>query len=140
MKDIIDTTHLEFDKSNFLIDLVKHDSGHLYVQIVQVIREANNEKSTIRINPKHIPELIKVLQNYYAKISTFEDVEKITLSYIDQEKIQERYLKGVPLKDLALQFDQSVELIEMVLRNRDIEIVDNKLPRPKIRTRKRRKY
>ena len=140
MKDIIDTTQLEFDKSNFLIDLVKHDSGHLYIQIVQIIRLVNNDKSTIKINPKIIPDLIKILQNYHARISGFQDVEKIKLSYIDEEKIQERYLKGVPIKDLAMQFDQSVELIEMVLRNRYIEIVDNNLPKPKFRVRKRRKF
>ncbi len=37
MKEIIETTQLEFDKSAFLIDLVKLESGSLYIEIVQTI-------------------------------------------------------------------------------------------------------
>jgi len=37
MKEIIETTQLEFDKSAFLIDLVKHEAGSLYIGIVQTI-------------------------------------------------------------------------------------------------------
>jgi len=46
-----------------------------------------------------------------------------------KKRIQDNYLKGVDIKDLALQFGQSPELIEMVLRNQGIEIVSNKQPR-----------
>jgi hypothetical protein len=37
MKTILETTQLEFDKSTFLIDLVEHGNGQLYVEIVQTI-------------------------------------------------------------------------------------------------------
>ncbi len=39
MKDIIETTQLEFDKSAFLIDLVKHENGELYIEIIQTIMQ-----------------------------------------------------------------------------------------------------
>jgi hypothetical protein len=42
MKEILETTQLQFDKSAFLIDLVKHDSGSLYVEIAQTINNDNN--------------------------------------------------------------------------------------------------
>ena len=57
------------------------------------------------------------------------DLKHIT--EIDQQKIQSNYLKGVTIKDLAMQFDQETELIEMILRNKRIEIVENKLPKQK---------
>lgn len=37
MKMILETTQIEFDKSDFLIDLVEQDTDQLYVEIVQTI-------------------------------------------------------------------------------------------------------
>jgi|SRR5690606_33503475 len=143
MKTIIETTQLEFDKSDFLIDLVKHDSGLLYIEIVQNIIDSENEKNSIKINPTVLSDIIKVLQNYQAKIPNKSDLVNKHITDLEQQKIQERYLKGVSIKDLAMQFDQTSELIEMVLRNKGIEIVENELPKPKFwrksYTRKKRK-
>ncbi|MFK7906410.1 MAG: hypothetical protein AB8B69_14865 [Chitinophagales bacterium] len=52
--------------------------------------------------------------------------------------IQNRYLRGVSLKEWALQFTYKEELIEMMLRNRGVEIVSNDIPQKKWRRRKRR--
>ena len=43
MKTILETTQLEFDKSDFLIDLVEHDNGKLYIEIVQTILNSIKE-------------------------------------------------------------------------------------------------
>ena len=48
--------------------------------------------------------------------------ETIHITEEDKQKIQDRYLKGVSIKDLVLQFDQSEELIKMVLRVKMINI------------------
>jgi len=48
----------------------------------------------------------------------------------EKSAIQNRYLKGVSISDLTIQFDCKDELIEQVLYNSGIEIVDNKLPEP----------
>jgi len=130
MKTIIETTQLEFDKSSFLIDLVKHENGLLYIEIVQTIRGTDTINQSIKINPTVLSDIVKVLQNYQAKIPYKPDANNKHITDIEQKKIQERYLKGVTLKDLALQFDQSEELIEMILRNKGIEIVENELPKP----------
>lgn len=143
MKTIIETTQLEFDKSDFLIDLVKHDNGLLYIEITQNIIDSKNEKNSIKINPTVLSDIIKVLQNYQAKFPKKPDLKNKHITDLEQQKIQERYLKGVSIKDLAMQFDQTSELIEMILRNKGIEIVENELPKPKFwkknYTRKRRK-
>jgi len=131
MKTILETTQLEFDKSDFLIDLVEHDNGQLYVEIVQTILNTNEKAEKIKINPSVLSDIIKVLQNYQAKLPKESKLEIRHITEIDQEKIQQNYLKGVSIKDLAMQSDQKPELIEMILRNKGIEIVENTLPKPK---------
>ena len=79
-----------------------------------------------------LSDIIKILQNYAAKIPGNIDHKTKHITEGDKQKIQDRYLIGVSLKDLALQFDQSEELIEMVLRNRGIQIVSNEIPKAKI--------
>jgi hypothetical protein len=130
MKELIETILLSCEKSSYLIELIKHDSGIRYVRIEHVKGE---EKSSININPSIISDLIEVLTNYKKKIEmnlTIVDSinNKLPKELRDKgELIQKRYLIGVPLKDLALQFDCEEKLIEMVLENKDIEIVSNKI-------------
>ena len=131
MKTILETTQLEFYKSNFLIDLVEHGNGQLYIEIVQTIINTNNKVETIKINPSVLSDIIKVLQNYQAKLPRESKPEIKHITDIDQEKIQQYYLKGVSIKDLAMQSGQKPELIEMILRNKGIEIIENKLPKSK---------
>lgn len=138
MKEILETRQLEFFKSGFLIDLVKHDNGKLYIEIVQVIGEENEGKQTIKINPSILSDFLRVLEDYKAKIPNIDKDESNYLTEIQQQSIQDRYLKGVPIKGLALQFDQEEELIEMVLRNRGIQIVPYEIP--KKTSWKKRKY
>ena len=108
MKTILETTQLEFDKSDFLIDLVEHDNGQLYVEIVQTILNTNEKAETIKINPSVLSDIIKVLQNYQAKLPKESKLEIKHITEIDQEKIQKNYLKGVSIKDLAMQSDQNL--------------------------------
>ena len=131
MKDIIETTLLEFDKSAFLIDLVKHENGELYVEIIQTILNDKKGEQSIKINASVLTELISVLQNYQTKLPQKYKFSKKNFSEIDKQKIQESYLKGVSSKDIAIQFNCKIELIEMALRNRGIEIFSNEMPKPK---------
>jgi predicted RND superfamily exporter protein len=131
MKTILETTQLEFDKSDFLIDLVEHENGQLYIEIVQTILDTNKKAESIKINPSVLSDIIKVLQNYQAKLPKESKLEIKHITENDQEKIQSSYLKGVSIKDLAMRFEQTPELIEMILRNKGIEIVENTLPKPK---------
>lgn len=130
MEEILKTTQLEFDKSAFLIDLVKHDNGLLYVEIIQSIVASEKSDQSIKINSAVLSDIIKVLQNYHARISINTELETKHLTDVEQQKIQEQYFKGITIKNLALLFDQTPELIEMVLRNKGLAIVDNELPKP----------
>jgi hypothetical protein len=67
MKTIIETTQLEFNKSNFIVDLVEHDNGLLYIEIVQSITSSKEGNSSIKINPDILTDMIKGLQNYLNK-------------------------------------------------------------------------
>jgi hypothetical protein len=157
MEEILKTTLLEFDKSTFLIDLVKHYSGKQYIRILQIIHdEETNIKRTIKINPSILSDILKVLNSYQELIpdeiekkqnnqSTSEIIKKQirarTFTESDKSAIQNRYLKGVSINDLTMQFDCKAELIEQILRNSNIEIVKNNLPKSfhtkKLRRRKK---
>jgi hypothetical protein len=140
MKEILETTLLEFDKSCFLIDLVKHRSGKLYVELLQTINTRNTQKQTIRINPSVFSDIIQVFQKYHAIIAVTKTYSCSHLTDLDQKKIQSNYLKGVSSKDLAMIFDQSEILIESVLRNKGIQIVPNVIPKPLYWKRKKRSF
>ena len=130
MKEILETIQLSNNKSSYLIELIGHDSGVKYVKIEHILGQ---ERSTININPKNLTDIIVVLNNYKTKID-----RNLTLVKNNDEKIpneikekadliQNRYLKGVSIKDLAMQFDCEENLILMILENREIEIVSNKM-------------
>lgn len=131
MKEVLETTQLEYDKSGFLIDLVRHETGKFYIEIIQTIHTQDESPRSIKINPELLSDIMKVLQNYQAKITTGKVQPLVLWPETDQEQIVKRYLKGVSIKDLSLQFEQSQELITMILRNKGIEIVPNKMPTSK---------
>ena len=132
MKELIETIQLSNDKSSYLIELLKHDSGIKYVRIEHILQK---ERCSINISPNVLNDLIEVLSNYKRKIDrnlTIVDTnnEKIPLDIRDKaELVQNRYLRGVQISDLAIQFDCDESLIEMILENKGIEIVSNKLPK-----------
>jgi len=138
MEEILKTTLLEYEKSAFLIDFVKHSSGKKYVRITQTIHdEASDHLRTIKINPSLLIDIVKVLNAYHDLFPVIKDepkrIENDTrrpkgLTEPQKTAIQERYLKGVSIPDLTIQFDCKAELIEQILNNNGIAIVDNKLP------------
>ncbi len=137
---VVETTQLESVKSSFLIDIVRHKNGMKYVEIVQTIHQDHSLKSSVKINPIMLTDLIKTLQNYKDKI---EKAHKDSKKYLSEEvkiDIQNRYFKGVAIKDLGVRFGLSVQMIETVLRNRGVEIVPLEPPRwRKWKYKKRRK-
>jgi len=135
MKDIIETKQIESGNSSFLIDLIKHGSGSLYVEILQILheKEEHDFRQIIKINPTVLPDIIKVLQKYLMAVPNEQLDRKQRLSEASLEKIQHHYLIGVPIEDLTIQFNCSSKLIEDVLRSRGIAIVPNEIPKTKNR-------
>ena len=94
----------------------------------------------MKINLSVLTDIISVLKNYQKEITA--PASKLSKSYFSedkQESLIKRYFKGLTIKDLALQFDCSKQIIEQILFNKGIEIVDNKQPTPKKNFRYRRK-
>ena len=142
MDEKLQTTLLEYDKSTFLLDLIKHSNGILCVAIQQTIQldKGESEIQKIKINPTILPDIIEVLNQYKEKLPIIKTPVK---NYFSTERIQEiikRYLKGsVEIKHLAIQFDCSETIIEQILHNKGIEIVSNEIPKDvKFWRRKRR--
>lgn len=128
MKTILETTQLSQPNCSYILDLIHNSDSRFGVDIIQ-IDESSEQSQSIVISTAILSEFINVLENYYAKVRSGAVQEKKHLSPSDKKRIQDNYLKGVDIKDLALQFGQSPELIEMVLRNQGIEIISNKQPR-----------
>jgi len=138
MKNILETTQLEFDKSNFLIDIVKHDSGRLYIEINQTIGSEFASNRTIKINPVLLTGIITVLIDYQSKLQN-DPAFTGHISDSDQLKMQNRYLKGVKIEDLSLQFDLGPNQIKQILKNRGIPIVSQDAPKKYWKKKKFRK-
>jgi hypothetical protein len=154
MEEILKTTLLEYEKSAFIIDLVKHHSGKQYVRILQTIREEESEHArAIKINPTLLSDIVRVLNSYRELIPGLKNTEQPkhnettrsvrlkSLTESEKTAIQNRYLKGVSISDLTIQFDCKAELIEQILNNNGIVIMDNSLTKSsnykKFRRRKR---
>ena len=141
MEEILKTTLLEYEKSAFVIDLVVHNNGKQYIRILQTIQdEESDSKRAIKINPSLLSDIVNVL-NFYRDLipgtkdnqqpkqnETIEKLRPKSLTETEKKAIQNRYLKGVPISDLTIQFDCVEELIKQILNNNGIAIVDNKLP------------
>lgn len=141
MEELIESTLLEYRKSIFLIDLMQRNSGLKYVTIKQTIK-GQDERPVLKIDSSVLVDIIYVLESYLKEISTSTIVgQNSYFTDIRQQSIIERYFKGMNVADLAMQFDCSIEIIEMILRNRSIPIVDNTMPNPKRKAyyRRRRK-
>jgi predicted RND superfamily exporter protein len=126
MSKIVETTHLEFSKSAFLIDLIKHENGKFYIEILQSIDSGNKSKQSIKINPSIAEDIINVLNEYLNKIPMDQIQLRDYITENSQEEIKKRYLKGVSISDLAMQFDQTEDDIKSILRNKKLAIVSNK--------------
>lgn len=141
MEEIIKSTLLEFDKSSFLIELVKHRSGKLYIKINQTIPadEERFHSHIVKINPSILDDILFVLNDYK---KDFQNTYKNSRGYFSPDKKKEivhRYLKGcINIPDLALQFRCSEEIITQILRNAEIEIVNNNMSKVYKGRRKRR--
>lgn len=127
MKEVLDKHTLAYEKSTYALKLIKISSKSFYVDIKQTIH-SSEENSSIKINPSALPDIIEALHCYKQILDEIFIARPKYISKAKQQIIQDRYLKGVSIEDIAMQTGKTEELIETILRSRDIEIVPNKLP------------
>lgn len=132
MSDILKTTIIQAKRSSFIIELVKHETGNEYVEVKQIIHadDGTGKVQTIKIAPKMLADLIKELTLLQKEIAPEPPVvKKHNLSEERQTELIRRYLIGVDISDLTVQFDCSAKIITEILQDAYIEIVSNKIPR-----------
>lgn len=112
-----------------MIDLVQEEPDSFYVEIFQHKLKSKETHKALKIDTAILTDVIRILQNYQAIIEDEKytvDIEKrakrreIYVTEKEQDKIQAYYLKGVSIADIALQLGRSPELIERVMRHREI--------------------
>lgn len=129
MEDILKSTLLEYEKSTFLVDLIKHTSGKNYVKIRQTIGSLDSAQD-IKVNMNVLSDLILVLQNYRDFYSfTYDILNQEYLNDETQKSIVDKYYKGLTIKDIATQSGYPTVIIEQILYNKGIELVENKIPK-----------
>ena len=126
MQEILKSTLLNFDESFYYINFIKSSSEERFISIEQTMaRDYAKQKITIPFSD--LQPIIDTLQLYQQGM-TEQDSEicKNYLSDKKQKSVLERYLKGISIKDLALQFDCTKEIILQVLSDKNIEIDNDK--------------
>lgn len=126
MTETIQSTPLHFEKSLFFIDLVKHRNQKLYIEITQNL---NGKENKIKLNPSVITEVFKVVSSYQKFINGPDTSGFNYLTDVDQMKLKERYLKGVPIDDLCVHFDQPKSVLIEILSKEGLELISAKPPK-----------
>jgi hypothetical protein len=99
-------------------------SEEKYITVEQMTA-GNYSKQKIKINISDLPQIITTLQTYQKELSDpTSDICKNYLSKEKQQSVVKRYLKGISIPDLALQFDCTTQTISAILTSNEIELED----------------
>lgn len=141
MSEILKSTLLDFEKSFFYVNFMISSSGDKFITVEQTFA-ANYKKQKIKIKATDLSQMIATLQMYEKEMS--DPDSNICKNYLPKEKQQlviKRYFIGIPVHDLALQFDCPVQTIIAILKSNDIQIEDQKALKRKQRIEmSKRKY
>jgi len=83
MNTLLDTQQITSDKSTFLVDIVKSNSGKLYVQLSQSINATSDKLDVAKLNPEVLTDIIAALQYCHSIINV---ASKIEHHHIDDKK------------------------------------------------------
>jgi hypothetical protein len=123
MDELVRSKKLQFEKSNYFIQIYKQETGIEYIKIIQNI--GNDKKSSILINPNNLDGIIDALINFKEEISLNQKIDdKYFIKKEDEQAIINTFLKGITIKDLSLQFGYKEDRIRDVLVKNEIEIIE----------------
>lgn len=125
MKHFIETKVIHHTKSDLLIDIIKHESGKNYLEIIQTFHD-EKQNTSIKVNPIILNQLIESLQEIQQ-----EHFSTIDISETEKEKIISNYLKGASTEGLSLLINKSKKFIEEVLTQNGIVLAENNPPKRK---------
>lgn len=139
MLKLISTKRISFDKTTFTISLQENEIGSKYISIGQEIAGKHSMDTihmTIDMFESILSELSTLVNNQKLKRNT--NINPLKSAELQAEIIR-LYFKGIPLENLTLQFNCSLETLKNVLYMNNIEIVNNNTP-PRKRWFRRKKY
>lgn len=123
MDELVRSHKLQFEKSNYFIQIFKQENGYEYIKIIQNI--GNESKSSILINPNNLEEIIQTLISYKEEISLNQNInDTFFIKEEDKKSIINTFLKGITIKDLSLQFRYKEHVIRELLIKNEIVIIE----------------
>lgn len=123
MDELVRSKKLQFEKSNYFIQIYKQETGIEYIKIIQNI--GNDAKSSILINPNNLDGIIDTLISYKEEIALNQKIDdNYFIKEEDKKAIINTFLKGITIKDLRLLFRYKEETIRDLLVKNEIEIIE----------------
>jgi hypothetical protein len=103
--------------------------GIEYIESSQIFLLKPDIILNLNISPSAISDLIYALQNCFYKLPKSQIGIQKHLTDHDQKQVENAYLKGVTIKNLAIQYGVDESFIERLLMHKDLPIVDNENPK-----------
>jgi len=138
MDELVRSNKLQFEKSNYFIQIYKQENGYEYIKIIQNI--GNDVKSSILINPNNLDEIVDTLIRFRNEIALNQKIDdKYFIKEEDKNALINTFLKGITIKDLSLQFRYKEDAIRDLLIKNNVEIIEGiNMSAPKWKFRKKR--